>query len=122
MKTATFSNGFTDNYKGKRDVKAAWMITCRETGKVLKSGHSLDRVRAQKTAETNAVAAGRRSGDGWARPIWRTNYVNEFISLARDAKKAGWDGKGSAKDFWTRRNAEINGKARARVIIEVVDI
>ena len=46
--TAKFSNGFTDTYKGTRDVKAAWMITNKATGEVINSGHSLDRVRAQK--------------------------------------------------------------------------
>ena len=51
MITAKFSNGFTDTYKGNRAVKAAWMITRKDTGEVLASGHSLDRVRAQKTAE-----------------------------------------------------------------------
>ena len=51
--TAKFSNGFIDTYKGKRDVRAAWMITNRETGKVLMSGHSLDAARAQQTAEGN---------------------------------------------------------------------
>ena len=51
--TATFSTGFTDTYKGKRDVKAAWAIINRETGAVINSGHSLDADRAAKTAEGN---------------------------------------------------------------------
>ena len=49
--TATFSNGFTDTYKGARAVKAAWMITRKSDGKVLASGHSLDTDKARKTAE-----------------------------------------------------------------------
>lgn len=53
MLTATFSTGFKDAYKGSRDVKAAWAIIHTETGKVLKSGHSLDAVKARKTAEGN---------------------------------------------------------------------
>ena len=51
MKTATFSNGYTDTYKGKRDVKAAWMVITAK-GEIL-SGHSLDTDKAKKTAENN---------------------------------------------------------------------
>ena len=53
MTTATFSNGFIDTYKGKRDVKAAWAIINKETGETVSSGHSLDRARAAKTANGN---------------------------------------------------------------------
>ena len=48
-KIATFSNGHTDAYKGKRDVRAAWMVTL-PTGKII-SGHSVDLDTARKTAE-----------------------------------------------------------------------
>lgn len=51
MKTATFSNGYTDTYKGDRNVTAAWMVIDRKTGKVVGSGHSLDKARAEKTAQ-----------------------------------------------------------------------
>jgi len=51
--TATFSNGQTDTYKGKRDVTAAWAIISKATGRIIKSGHSLDAERAAKTAEGN---------------------------------------------------------------------
>lgn len=53
MVTATFSNGFTDTYKGTRDVTAAWAIIERDTGRVVKSGHSLTREKAAKTASSN---------------------------------------------------------------------
>lgn len=52
VKVARFSNGHSDEYKGKRDVKAGWMIT-DSAGKVLASGHSLDREKAQRTAESH---------------------------------------------------------------------
>lgn len=48
--TATFSNGFIDTYKGDRDVRAAWAIISKADGKVLKSGHSIDRAKAASTA------------------------------------------------------------------------
>lgn len=50
MITATFSNGFTDTYKGQRNVKAAWAVFNKETGAVIHSGHSLDAAKAAKTA------------------------------------------------------------------------
>lgn len=53
MITATFSNGYTDTYKGERDVRAAWAIIRKADGVVLKSGHSLDAGKALKTAEGN---------------------------------------------------------------------
>jgi len=55
MKKAIFSNGTTDTYKGKRAVTAAWAIISRDTGETLMSGHSLDRAKAQKTAESNLI-------------------------------------------------------------------
>jgi hypothetical protein len=51
MTTATFSNGQIDTYKGSRDVRAAWAIVRKADGVTLKSGHSLDRAKALKTAE-----------------------------------------------------------------------
>jgi len=48
---ATFSNGFTDKYNGKRDVKAAWLIT--ENGWFYASGHSNDALAAAKTAASS---------------------------------------------------------------------
>ena len=51
-KVAKFSNGFTDEYKGKRAVTAAWMITDKD-GEVVASGHSLDKNRAEKTSRAH---------------------------------------------------------------------
>jgi hypothetical protein len=50
MIVATFSNGYSDTYKGDRDVKAAWMVITAD-GKIY-SGHSRDRASAEKTART----------------------------------------------------------------------
>lgn len=50
---ATFSNGLTDEYKGKRDVKAAWMVVL-PNGKVM-TGHSNDIATAHKTASAKAA-------------------------------------------------------------------
>lgn len=51
--TATFSNGYTDTYNGKRAVTAAWMIVRKSDGKVVMSGHSLTRELAEKTSAGN---------------------------------------------------------------------
>jgi len=48
---ARFSNDTVDVYKGHRAVTAAWAIVSRATGAILLSGHSLDRVKASKTAD-----------------------------------------------------------------------
>jgi hypothetical protein len=51
--TATFSNGFSDTYKGDRAVTAAWAIIRKSDGFTLASGHSLDAAKAAKTAAGN---------------------------------------------------------------------
>lgn len=48
-KIATFSNGYADIYKGKRPVRAAWMVVL-PNGRIA-SGHSLDADKARATAE-----------------------------------------------------------------------
>ena len=39
--TATFSNGFTREYKGNRKVKASWAIINKETQEIVLSGFSM---------------------------------------------------------------------------------
>lgn len=50
---ANFSNGHTDEYKGKRPVTAAWMVVLPD-GKLM-SGHSNNLPTAQKTATAKAA-------------------------------------------------------------------
>jgi hypothetical protein len=50
---ATFSNGHTDPYKGKRAVTAAWMVVL-PSGKII-SGHSNNLPTAERTARTTAA-------------------------------------------------------------------
>jgi len=54
-KVATFSNGSTKTYGGKRDVTAAWAIIERDTEKTKKMGFSLDRYKAKKTANSSCI-------------------------------------------------------------------
>lgn len=57
-KVARFSNGHTDEYKGERDVRAAWMIVRKSDGRVLMSGHSLDLPKAHRTAASKLSELG----------------------------------------------------------------
>ena len=48
MVTATYSNGHTDEYKGRRAVGAGWSIFNKETGACVAGGHSLTLTLAAK--------------------------------------------------------------------------
>jgi len=80
--TATFSNGFNDTYNGSRPVKAAWMLTEIETGKVIASGHSLTVENANKTAR-GAIPLAEQLPSGWAR-------LKNSISMHRYAINRGY--------------------------------
>lgn len=102
--TAIFSNGHTDTYNGKRAVKAAWMVVL-PNGQII-SGHSYDRVTAEKTARSNATlrchlgdrgVVTRTSNSIWAHKVAReagfpslnalladnTRLRNEFVAQCR---------------------------------------
>jgi hypothetical protein len=120
---ATFSNGFQDTYKGKRDVKAAWMLVDRASGKPLSSGHSYDRAAAQKTAEGHIRYAVKDVDGKYAMPLGRGAVTPAYLRYIADAARSqGWDGKGSATNFWKARNAEIAAYKRAQVTIEIIDL
>lgn len=125
--TAVFSNGHRDTYKGHRDVKAAWMICDRKTGRVLNSGHSLDRTRAQKTAEGNVAHAVRIDGRGaihtprsamHASPGWVAHTRAILAGLGIEPGQSHHAVLRQAK----AHNAELNAAKRALVQIEVIDL
>lgn len=118
--TAKFSNGHTDAYKGTRDVKAAWAIILKSTGEVLMSGHSLDRAKAQKTAEGNTGycltrALGRQLRGDNMRP---TRYASQIAYHNGWARKQGFKDWKEAHEFW-KGEAEL---ARRNLAIEVIDL
>lgn len=118
-KTATFSNGYTDTYKGKRDVRGAWMVFERSTGIVLRSGHSNDVVTAQKTGEQNASDLAR----GDARQFNKFEAVsprhpNRFRLDLEYARECGFDTVEAAKSDLKVRIAE----ARRNYGVEVIAI
>jgi len=88
--TATFSNGHTDTYKGSRDVKAAWMLIEIETGKVIKSGHSMTAASAEKTAKSwIPVAASLPTGwKDFRKSLTGANYaIGEGYKSIREMEK-----------------------------------
>lgn len=124
---AKFSNGFEDTYKGKRAVKAAWAIIRKADGEVLNSGHSLDRVKAEKTARANMAYAGTDTGvnmpklDVPQRLYAGANYGYLFDTAA----KHGFTGKRSMsayKAFAKAHNAKRQALIEAAVTIEIVDL
>ena len=119
MTTAIFSNGYTDTYKGNRPVKAAWAIIRKDDGKVLMSGHSLDRAKAEKTAHGNA-------SDRFANlaPIYAPRgHSLGHIKLERDAaRRCGWDGNGQPRKFIEAENARRAGERAKLYTVEVIDL
>lgn len=132
--TAKFSNGHVDVYKGDRPVKAAWMIVDRATGEVLNSGHSLDRAKAQKTAEGNIAQCVRLSHDEY--PAFHLPRSVQMLGgeaakyLVQYVRKAGLAedvpvGQLKAIEAFKRAkaaNERRNAAQRAKVTIEVIDL
>lgn len=117
---ATFSNGYTDTYKGTRAVKAAWMITNATTGEVYASGHSLDRAKAQKTAEGTtrnylSRALGRMLKGDDTRP------TSSAAQIAFHGKWARKEGFGSWKESHEAYKVEAE-LARRNLKVEVIDL
>lgn len=136
MITARFSNGHEDVYKGKRDVRAAWMVTDIETGAVVASGHSLDRKRAEKTAESNIrqYHLGHRKGENEVMVpltrdigLWLRNASDDSKrALLAFARAAGYDGPPKIRPVvaWATdvHNPAVRAARRARLRVEVIDL
>lgn len=107
MITATFSNGYTDTYKGSRDVKAAWMVTEKATGKVIASGHSLNKEVAEKTAKSSTVL--HTLPAGWRK--WRKDVRAEGY-----AKLHGYKSVVDMEASMAKANAEFASSVKIEVI------
>ena len=110
MKTATFSNGFNDTYKGARDVRAAWMVTEIETGRIVASGHSLSRANADKTAR-GSIPLARQLPSGWS-------YLKNTVNMYLYAKNRGYGSPSEMAADYKKQNAERAKGYR----VEVVDL
>ena len=113
---ATFADGTTDVYKGKRLVKAAWKLT-RPCGAVV-TGHSADRATAEKTARTHIpqVSDSEIGHPFIDRPrACHAGYFSYQNAKAREHGFRDWDAA-----YASRQKAVAAYAARCR--IEVVDI
>ena len=125
MTQATFSNGFTDTYKGHRAVKAAWMITNKATGEVVASGHSLDRAKAAKTAASNQRAVFGFSDLPQFDVPSRLYAGANYSYLYKFAAQHGYTGRavmGEYKRWAKQQNARRNAENEAKTTIEIIDI
>lgn len=126
-KVATFSNGFEDVYKGNRDIKAAWAIIRESDGEVLKSGHSIDRTRAAKTAAATLTSLAYSVGvDLPYFDIPQRLYAGyDYRWLFGYAEDNGYEGKrvyGHYKRWAKAKNEERMAAIEAAVTIEIVDV
>jgi hypothetical protein len=115
MIASTFSNGHIDTYKGRRNVKAGWMITGPQGD--FFTGHSQDRDTARKTAESKApyLKGAPRHVDKPATRHVTVAYLQYFAKLARE------HGFASHKAWYDDYAVKI-AAFRAQCRIEIVDL
>lgn len=111
-KISTFSNGHTDTYNGKRDVKAGWMITGPEGD--FYTGHSQDAETARKTAESKAVFLNGapshvQKPTRAANPAW----IGYHLKLA---KEAGFNSHKAHYDAFQTQMATFRSRCRIEVV------
>lgn len=112
--TATFSNGHTDTYKGKREVTAAWAIIRKADGKVMMSGHSMDAGKALKTGTGN-IRTYFAHGQHVMKPTKYACQVAKYDNLARKYNFRNW------KDWYAADQLVRDEQAKA-FTVEVVNI
>ena len=112
--TATFSNGYTDTYKGNRDVKAAWAIIRKATGEIVASGHSLDADKAFKTATGNIRTYFAR-GEAVDRPSRYANQIRYYDGLARERGFKNWKA-------WYDADQIVRAEQAKGYTVEVVEL
>lgn len=112
--TATFSNGYTDTYKGNRDVKAAWAIIRKADGEVMMSGHSLDADKALKTATGN-VRTYLARGEAVSKPSRYAHQIIYYDKLARERGFRNW------KD-WYAADQKVRDEQVKAFAVEVVSL
>lgn len=110
-KIAVFSNGQQDEYKGRRDVKAAWQLTLPNGGTV--SGHSYDRASAEKTARSH-ISQNSPAHYPHARGLRTCHYAMYWEKIARKQGK-------TVKQLVAEGRAE-NEAFAAKCKIEIIDL
>lgn len=112
--TATFSNGYTDTYKGKREVTAAWAIIRKADGKVMMSGHSMDTAKALKTGTGN-IRTYFAHGQHVDKPNNHMAAIIVFNKIAREHGFRNW------KD-WYAADQLVRDEQAKGFTVEVISI
>ena len=113
-KIAIFSNGHRDEYKGRRDVKAAWMLITPNGG--ITSGHSLDRSSAENTA--SSAISNENPHSVWGLNTRRPMHQGQIAYYTKMARDAGFDSIRAYKAYVAEKSASF----RASCKIEIVDL
>lgn len=114
----TFSNGFTDTYKGNRPVKFAWCIIRKSDNVTLASGHSLDYGKAQKTADSHIFPSVATIGRAYQGVCDKPRACVNSAYFGKLARERGFD---SWKSAYAAFQADM-ALARAAVKIEIVQL
>jgi len=115
MIASTFSNGHIDTYKGRRNVKAGWMITGPQGD--FFTGHSQDRATARKTAEGKAPYL-KGAPMHVTKPGGRFNHLARIQYFTGIAAKYGFASWKAHYDDYTAKMAAFRAQCR----IEVIDL
>lgn len=107
---AKFSNGHTDEYKGNRLVKAAWMVIYPNGH--IDSGHSLDRVKAHKTASGTI----RFVPDEFKFDRPRTGSIAYLQYWHKAARERGYSSHKAAYDAYCKKLAAYRSQCKIEVI------
>lgn len=110
MTTATFANGFTRTYKGRRAVKAAWMITANADGRVITSGFSWDEEAARKTAATKI----QEEAATWVLPD--DHPLRRYAVTTHVWKGCGFPNVRAAREHMKARRQEVERRITIHVI------
>jgi len=112
-KRSYFSDGMVDVYKGRRNVTAGWQITWPDGTK--HSGHSIDRIRAEKTARNTIRQVGGYAVYG--NPNRRT-FAHVIAAREKFAREQGFANYRAWYDNMTRQRDEYE----AACSIEIVEV
>ena len=113
--TVTFSNGFTREYKGNRNVKASWAIINKDTKETILSGFSMTRDLAYSSArnrrrECNELMHTITGCERVGYPYYAHDLRDRLFPSMREERRL------------KRENKERLAQIDNRIIIEVVDI
>ncbi len=113
--TASFSNGFTREYKGDRNVKAAWIIINKDTNETILSGFSMRTDLAYSSArnrrrECNELMHAITGCERYGYPYYAHDLRDRLFPSRKEERRL------------KRENKERLIQIDNRITIEIVDI